>query len=170
MIEGEMLMPQSVVPKVAYPAGYRQALAKGTGMSENQIKKLQGHDLGFEVIRQIPEKMRNPMAILKSNTQEGSIVVLTDMVDKYNQPIIVPIKVAKDGTTEIGNMIPSMYGRKGFRSFMEEQEKKGNILFMDKERIRNSSLSTGVQFPEPFNTDADPMLRIAQRKGIVNAE
>lgn len=170
MIEGEMLMPQSVVPKVAYPAGYRQALAKGTGMSENQIKKLQGHDLGFEVIRKIPEKMRNPMAILKSNTQEGSIVVLTDMVDKYNQPIIVPIKVAKDGTTEIGNMIPSMYGRKGFRSFMEEQEKKGNILFMDKERIRNSSLSTGVQFPEPFNTDADPMLRIAQRKGIVNAE
>lgn len=170
MIEGEMLMPQSVVPKVAYPAGYRQALAKGTGMSENQIKKLQGHDLGFEVIRQIPEKMRNPMAILKSDTQEGSIVVLTDMVDKYNQPIIVPIKVAKDGTTEIGNMIPSMYGRKGFRSFMEEQEKKGNILFMDKERIRNSSLSTGVQFPEPFNTDADPMLRIAQRKGIVNAE
>ena len=98
------------------------------------------------------------------------IVVLTDMVDKYNQPIIVPIKVAKDGTTEIGNVVPSMYGRKGFRSFMEEQEKKGNILFMDKERIRNSSLSTGVQFPEPFNTDADPMLRIAQRKGIVNAE
>ena len=64
MIEGEMLMPQGVVPKVAYPAGYQQALAKGTGMSENQIKKLQGHDLGFEVIRQIPEKMRNPIAIL----------------------------------------------------------------------------------------------------------
>ena len=170
MIEGEMLMPQGVVPKVAYPAGYRQALAKGTGMSENQIKKLQGHDLGFEVIRQIPEKMRNPMAILKSNTQEGSIVVLTDMVDKYNQPIIVPIKVAKDGTTEIGNVVPSMYGRKGFRSFMEEQEKKGNILFMDKERICNSSLNSGVQFPESFNADADPMLRIAQRKGIVNAE
>ena len=170
MIEGEMLMPQGVVPKVAYPAEYRQALAKGTGMSENQIKKIQGHDLGFEVIRQIPEKMRNPMAILKSNTQEGSIVVLTDMVDKYNQPIIVPIKVAKDGTTEIGNVVPSMYGRKGFRSFMEEQEKKGNILFMDKERIRNSSLNSGVQFPESFNADADPMLRIAQRKGIVNAE
>ena len=170
MIEGEMLMPQGVVPKVAYPAEYRQALAKGTGMSENQIKKIQGHDLGFEVIRQIPEKMRNPMAILKSNTQEGSIVVLTDMVDKYNQPIIVPIKVAKDGTTEIGNVVPSMYGRKGYRSFMEEQEKKGNILFMDKERIRNSSLNSGVQFPESFNADADPMLRIAQRKGIVNAE
>ena len=28
MIEGEMLMPQGVVPKVAYPAGYQQALAK----------------------------------------------------------------------------------------------------------------------------------------------
>lgn len=170
MIEGEMLMPQGVVPKVAYPAEYRQALAKGTDMSENQIKKIQGHDLGFEPIRQLPKKLKDPVAILKSDTRDGSIIVLTDMVDKYGQPIIVPIKVAKDGTTEIGNVVPSMYGRKGFRSFMEEQEKKGNILFMDKERIRNSSLSTGVQFPEPFNTDADPMLRIAQRKGIVNAE
>lgn len=167
MIEGEMLMPQSVVPKIAYPAGYRQALAKGTEMSENQIKKIQGHDLGFEVIRQLPEKMNHPLAILKSNTQKDSLVILTDMIDKYKQPVIVPVKVAKDGTTEIGNIVPSMYGRKGFSSFIDEQEKKGNILFINKKRIRNSSLSNGVQFPEPFNTDADPMLRIAQKgKGV----
>ncbi len=165
MVDGDLLMPQGVVPKVDYPAGYRQALAKGTDISENQIKKIQGHDLGFEVIRQLPVRMKNPVAILKSDTQKDSLVVLTDMMDKFGQPIIVPIKVAKDGTTEIGNILPSMYGRKGFESFMEEQKKKGNILYMDadKKRIRNSSLSTGVQFPEPFNTDADPMLRIAQR-------
>ena len=169
MIEGEMLMPQSVVPKVAYPAGYRQALAKGTGMSENQIKKLQGHDLGFEVIRQIPEKMRNPIAILKSDTQEGSIVVLTDMVDKYNQPIIVPIKVDQKGYSEFASVIPSMYGRKGFTEFMEKQGKKGNILYWNKKKNLQHFPGNGVQFPEPYS-DADPMLRIAQRKGIVNAE
>lgn len=169
MIEGEMLMPQGVVPKVAYPAEYRQALAKGTGMSENQIKKIQGHDLGFEVIRQIPEKMRNPMAILKSNTQEGSIVVLTDMVDKYNQPIIVPIKVDQKGYSEFASVIPSMYGRKGFTEFMEKQGKKGNILYWNKKKNLQHFPGNGVQFPEPYS-DADPMLRIAQRKGIVNAE
>lgn len=169
MIEGEMLMPQSVVPKVAYPAGYRQALAKGTGMSENQIKKIQGHDLGFEVIRQIPEKMRNPIAILKSDTQEGSIVVLTDMVDKYNQPIIVPIKVDQKGYSEFASVIPSMYGRKGFTEFMEKQGKKGNILYWNKKKNLQHFPGNGVQFPEPYS-DADPMLRIAQRKGIVNAE
>lgn len=169
MIEGEMLMPQGVVPKVAYPAGYQQALAKGTGMSENQIKKLQGHDLGFEVIRQIPEKMRNPIAILKSDTQEGSIVVLTDMVDKYNQPIIVPIKVDQKGYSEFASVIPSMYGRKGFTEFMEKQGKKGNILYWNKKKNLQHFPGNGVQFPEPYS-DADPMLRIAQRKGIVNAE
>ena len=169
MIEGEMLMPQGVVPKVAYPAGYRQALAKGTGMSENQIKKIQGHDLGFEVIRQIPEKMRNPIAILKSDTQEGSIVVLTDMVDKYNQPIIVPIKVDQKGYSEFASVIPSMYGRKGFTEFMEKQGKKGYILYWNKKKNLQHFPGNGVQFPEPYS-DADPMLRIAQRKGIVNAE
>ena len=169
MIEGEMLMPQGVVPKVAYPAEYRQALAKGTGMSENQIKKIQGHDLGFEVIRQIPEKMRNPIAILKSDTQEGSIVVLTDMVDKYNQPIIVPIKVDQKGYSEFASVIPSMYGRKGFTEFMEKQGKKGNILYWNKKKNLQHFPGNGVQFPEPYS-DADPMLRIAQRKGIVNAE
>ena len=169
MIEGEMLMPQGVVSKVAYPAGYRQALAKGTGMSENQIKKIQGHDLGFEVIRQIPEKMRNPIAILKSDTQEGSIVVLTDMVDKYNQPIIVPIKVDQKGYSEFASVIPSMYGRKGFTEFMEKQGKKGNILYWNKKKNLQHFPGNGVQFPEPYS-DADPMLRIAQRKGIVNAE
>ena len=169
IIEGEMLMPQGVVPEVAYPAGYRQALAKGTGMSENQIKKIQGHDLGFEVIRQIPEKIRNPIAILKSDTQEGSIVVLTDMVDKYNQPIIVPIKVDQKGYSEFASVIPSMYGRKGFTEFMEKQGKKGNILYWNKKKNLQHFPGNGVQFPEPYS-DADPMLRIAQRKGIVNAE
>ena len=78
-----MVMPQSVVPKAAYPAEYRQALAKGAGISESSIRNIQGHNLGFEAIRQLPEKMKNPVAILKSDTKDGSVVVLTDMVDAY---------------------------------------------------------------------------------------
>lgn len=169
MIEGEMLMPQGVVPKVAYPAEYRQALAKGTDMSENQIKKIQGHDLGFEPIRQLPKKLKDPVAILKSDTRDGSIIVLTDMVDKYGQPVIVPVRVDQNGYSEFASVIPSMYGRKGFTEFMEKQGKKGNILYWNKKKNLQHFPGNGVQFPEPYS-DADPMLRIAQRKGIVNAE
>ena len=75
MIKGDMVMPQSVVPKAAYPAEYRQALAKGAGISESSIRNIQGHNLGFEAIRQLPEKMKNPVAILKSDTKDGSDVV-----------------------------------------------------------------------------------------------
>lgn len=167
MIEGEMLMPQGVVPKVAYPAEYRQALAKGTDMSENQIKKIQGHDLGFEPIRQLPKKLKDPVAILKSDTRDGSIIVLTDMVDKYGQPIIVPVRVDQNGYSEFSSVIPSMYGKKRFAEFMKNQQ--GNILYWNKKKNLQHFPGNGVQFPEPYS-DADPMLRIAQRKGIVNAE
>ena len=167
MIEGEMLMPQGVVPKVAYPAEYRQALAKGTDMSENQIKKIQGHDLGFEPIRQLPKKLKDPVAILKSDTRDGSIIVLTDMVDKYGQPVIVPVRVDQNGYSESSSVIPSMYGKKRFAEFMKNQQ--GNILYWNKKKNLQHFPGNGVQFPEPYS-DADPMLRIAQRKGIVNAE
>lgn len=167
MIEGEMLMPQSVVSKIAYPAEYRQALAKGTDMSENQIKKIQGHDLGFEPIRQLPKKLKDPVAILKSDTRDGSIIVLTDMVDKYGQPVIVPVRVDQNGYSEFSSVIPSMYGKKRFAEFMKNQQ--GNILYWNKKKNLQHFPGNGVQFPEPYS-DADPMLRIAQRKGIVNAE
>lgn len=167
MIEGEMLMPQGVVPEVAYPAEYRQALAKGTDMSENQIKKIQGHDLGFEPIRQLPKKLKDPVAILKSDTRDGSIIVLTDMVDKYGQPVIVPVRVDQNGYSEFSSVIPSMYGKKRFAEFMKNQQ--GNILYWNKKKNLQHFPGNGVQFPEPYS-DADPMLRIAQRKGIVNAE
>ena len=167
MIEGEMMMPQSVVSKIAYPAEYRQALAKGTDMSENQIKKIQGHDLGFEPIRQLPKKLKDPVAILKSDTRDGSIIVLTDMVDKYGQPVIVPVRVDQNGYSEFSSVIPSMYGKKRFAEFMKNQQ--GNILYWNKKKNLQHFPGNGVQFPEPYS-DADPMLRIAQRKGIVNAE
>lgn len=168
MIDGEMRMPQGVVPKTAYPAEYRQALAKGAGISEKQVKKIQGHNLGFEAIRQLPEKMRNPVAILKSDTQKDNLVVLTDMVDRAGRPVIVPIRVASDGTTDFGTVIPSMYGRKDFADFMKKQDEKGNILYYDKKRNLHQLPNSGVQFPESFNADADPMLRVAQRSEKVN--
>ena len=168
MIDGEMRMPQGVVPKTAYPAEYRQALAQGAGISEKQVKKIQGHNLGFEAIRQLPEKMRNPVAILKSDTQKDNLVVLTDMVDRAGRPVIVPIRVDKNGTTDFGTVIPSMYGRKDFADFMKKQEEKGNILYYDKKRNLHQLPNSGVQFPESFNADADPMLRVAQRSEKVN--
>ena len=167
MIDGEMMMPQSVVPKIAYPAEYRQALAKGTDMSENQIKKIQGHDLGFEPIRQLPKKLKDPVAILKSDTRDGSIIVLTDMVDKYGQPVIVPVRVDQNGYSEFSSVIPSMYGKKRFAEFMKNQQ--GNILYWNKKKNLQHFPGNGVQFPEPYS-DADPMLRIAQRKGNVKGE
>ncbi len=51
-----------------------------------------------------------------------------------------------------------------------KQEQKGNILYLDKKRDLQQLPNSGVQFPESFNTDADPMFRIAQRSEDVKAE
>lgn len=166
MTDGEMMMPQTVVPKVAYPAEYRQTLAKSSGISDANVKYIQGHNLGFEAIRQIPEKLKKPVAILKSATRDKSIVVLTDMIDAYGQPVIVPLRVGENNFLEFSNVIPTMYGRQGFVEFMKKQKQDGNILYLNKKRNLQKLLDNGLQLPESYS-NADPMLSLARKNGKV---
>ncbi|WP_313528830.1 MuF-C-terminal domain-containing protein [Anaerotignum sp.] len=166
MTDGEMMMPQTVVPKVAYPAEYRQTLAKSSGISDANVKYIQGHNLGFEAIRQIPEKLKKPVAILKSATRDKSIVVLTDMIDAYGQPVIVPLRVGENNFLEFSNVIPTMYGRQGFVDFMKKQKQDGNILYLNKKRNLQKLLDNGLQLPESYS-NADPMLSLARKNGKV---
>ena len=152
-------MKQSTIPKTAYPAEYRRALAKGTGLSETSIQNLQGHNLGFEVFRLLPEKLKEPVAILKSSTQKDSVVVLTDVIDTAGRPVIVPIHIDKNGQMGITNEIASIYGKKDFVKFLETEKEKGNLLFLDKKRNLQAIPADGLQLSE-VDTQADPIFHM----------
>lgn len=84
------------------------------------------HAIDEEVLLQIPFALENPEYILKSKTKVNSVVVVTSLLNKNGDPIVISID--KDGkgiynNIEIkSNFITSIYGRKNFDKFINSSE------------------------------------------------
>lgn len=145
----DMTMSQATLRKIVYPKGYFGG----------------EHNLGFNAIEFLRGQIENPVAVLKSNTQKDSLVIVTELLDAENNLVIVPLHLNKQGQLGISNTIPSMYGKKEFDKFINTQRDMGNILFEDKKRIITAPLS-GLQLPG-LVANNDPMIRISQTGGKV---
>ena len=101
--------------------------------SEGEYKGANYHDLGIDVVKQLPQAISNPLNILKSDTNSDSIVIITELADKLDRPIIASIKI--DGTGTINdieidsNVLTSAYGRNNYDAFMQRNIAKGNLLY-----------------------------------------
>lgn len=120
--------------------------------SNGDYKGVNYHDLGIDLVKQLPNAISNPLNILKSNTDSNSIVVITELVDKQDRPVIASIKV--DGKGQINdiqidtNVMTSAYGRNNYDKFMQENIAKGNLLYdIDEGIIKKSDATDRVQFP-----------------------
>ena len=51
------------------------------------------HGLGEKAIKKLPELLADPVMIMDSLTREDSVVVLTEIFDKENRPVIAAIKI-----------------------------------------------------------------------------
>ena len=84
------------------------------------------HAIDEEVLLQIPFALEDPEYILKSKTKVNSVVVVTSLLNKNGDPIVISID--KDGkgiynNIEIkSNFITSIYGRKNFDKFINSSE------------------------------------------------
>lgn len=84
------------------------------------------HAIDEEVLLQIPFALEDPEYILKSKTDAESVVLVTSLIDKLNNPVVVAIK--KDGSGNFNgiiiksNFITSIYGRKNFNKFINSSE------------------------------------------------
>ena len=56
------------------------------------------HNIDMETIKQIPEALSNPLNVLKSDTKDDSIVVVTELSDKNDDIIVASIKLDGKGT------------------------------------------------------------------------
>ncbi|MFR5766084.1 MAG: hypothetical protein ACLUF5_05855 [Clostridia bacterium] len=61
------------------------------------------HNLGKDIIKQLPEAMNNPLDIVKSNTKGDSIVLITYLADKQNRTVVASIKI--DGKGRVNDVI-----------------------------------------------------------------
>lgn len=91
------------------------------------------HDLGVDIVKQLPQAIANPLNVLKSNTKSDSIVVITELADKQDRPVIASIKI--DGKGQINdieidtNVLTSAYGKDNYDSFMKKNIANGNMLY-----------------------------------------
>ena len=148
-----LTMSQSVVRKIAYPEGYMGGK----------------HNLGFAALAKLPEQLADPMAVLKSSSQKNSLVIITELVDTANRPVIVPIHLDKSGSIGLTNEVPSMYGRTKFTDFVKAQEKAGNILYTKKDRILNELPRAGLQL-SGLVAQADPIFNNSISQGARNMQ
>lgn len=136
----EVTMSQSVLRKIVYPEGYMGGK----------------HNLGFAALDQVEAQLKKPLAVLKSATQNDSLVIVTRLLDERGNTVVLPLHLNKNGALGISNEIPSMYGKRDFDVFMSGQRKKGNVLFEDKKIGFGEATSDRLQLPELF-ANSDPM-------------
>ena len=148
-----LTMSQSTVRKIAYPKGYMGG----------------EHGLGFGAIDQIEKQIKKPLAILRSDTQDNSVVVITKLLNEKNEPVLLPIHFDKKGQIGITNDIPTMYGKEAYDNFIKSQREKGNILFENKKIRPEDAPLAGLQLPKLVNT-SDPMNSISNSMGKSNKE
>ncbi len=162
----DMKINQNTVRKIAYPAGYEDALR---GIKKLGKEKSQGHNLGVGTVKDLRKDLENPTAILKSDTQDNSFVVFTKKVDTNGNPIMVAVHLDKKGNVEVENEIASEYGKDNFSGFIKEQREKGNILYENKKNGLEELPRNGLQLPEVSDT-SDPINKIYQDSQKVNTK
>lgn len=110
------------------------------------------HDLGIDVVKQIPEALNHPLNVLKSDTRNDSIVVVTELSDKNGNIVLASIKI--DGKGYISdiyldsNVMTSAYGKNNYDKFMKNNINKGNLLYdIDEGIIKKLDTKDRFQLP-----------------------
>lgn len=115
------------------------------------------HDLGIDIVKQLPRAIAEPLNVLKSSTKDDSIVVVTDLSDKNDNIVIASIAI--DGKGKINditidsNVMTSAYGKNNYDVWM--QKNKENIIYDIDEDTKKGD-STRIQYPRsttPFLND-----------------
>jgi hypothetical protein len=106
-----------------------------------------GHALSEEIIKKIPEEIRNPVMIL-SGSQDNTIIEISQLQDNENREIIIAIELSKnDGFNEV-NRITSIYGKDKFKNYIEKQLSEDKLIAANKEKTDEMLHSLGLQLPQ----------------------
>ena len=148
--KGDMLVVSENTPKILQDIGLKDFPITLTQRHLKTITNFSGnyqganyHNLGVDVVKQLPNAIANPLNILKSDTRSDSIVVITELADNQDRPIIASIKIDGKGIIndiEIdSNVMTSAYGRNNYDKFMKDNIAKGNLLYDIDEGIKKRS-------------------------------
>jgi len=99
-------------------------------MEQETENKEHSHGITLDMMKQIPAAINNPVFILKSATRGDSLVVYTDIKDANGRATLIPVRLNKDGSTNI----TSIYGRDNEEAFLIKQAVAGNIFYANSKK------------------------------------
>ncbi|MBQ7975209.1 MAG: C40 family peptidase [Clostridia bacterium] len=138
-------------------------------MSQDVLVKITGgkHTIALDDIKQLPDAIADPIMIFKSNTVNNAFVVLTELIDKSGNDVVVALHLNKAEKHIRINRIATVYGKDNIASFVKNQIKYGNLKYMDKNKSQEWSQSRGLQLPKLADTNPDNNI-ILYKDDIVN--
>ena len=119
-------------------------------LSTNATRTSRGHgnEIDGEILLKIPEKIADPVMILKNRNGDGEIIpndiiVVIDLKDKNGNTIIVPISLKRtNGTYKIKSIFA-----KNSTQWFEKRVQQGDLLYANKNKIVSEMKHTGHQSP-----------------------
>lgn len=151
----KITMASRNVRKIAYPTNYLGLKA--------------GHNLGFKALEALPEQLSNPIAVLDSFTQPNSRVIVTNLIDGSDRPVIVALHLNKNGSIDFADEVVSMYGRNEYEAFIQRARAEGKVLYENKKIGLDNVRTSGLQLPGDA-ASSDPMFSIYKNTREVNSD
>ncbi len=149
-------------PQVLKALGVKDLPITITARVINKVKNNK-HKVSYKTLADLPNQLREPLMVIKSQSQNNSIVVFTEHVDENGLPVIIALHLDVQETRHNVNKIASVYGLSNFESKVHEWINKGDLLYIDNEKSSDLLQSRGLQLPKEgenqSNSDNSESLR-----------
>jgi hypothetical protein len=120
-----------------------------------------------DLLRQIPAQLYEPLMVFDSATEPGSKVVLTELVNKIGEAIVVPIHLEVTTGRITVNEIASVYGRTNAQQKLENWAKDGLLRYYDKDKALAPSTTVRLQLPYVVQLGTSANSRVISSDDIV---
>lgn len=113
-------------------------------MGQVDGKQDAAHQLTLDQAKQLFGEITNPVMVLKSDTT-GGLVIVTAMKNSNNAPVIAAIHLSKKKGRYVINEIASVYGKDNFETWIKNQAKNNNIVYLNQEKSQAFARSSSHQ-------------------------
>ncbi len=138
----------AAIPLVVNQSVIANSMENTGTLSNNIIRKhTEPHDVPETVIKKLPQALRNPVLICKGNLQD-TIVVISELKNKEQQNIIVPMVLNVKGKHGYVNRITTIHGKKNIQNYLNKAIKDNMLLAMNTKKADELFSDIGIQSPQ----------------------
>ena len=113
------------------------------------------HNVTQETLKQLPNQINNPVAVMKSSTQENGYVVLTELVEREDgkdKPVIAALHLKKTNQGLELISIASVYGRSNAQI---QRGLERDLLYWNKAKGSQFLTAFGLRLPSHMQSDVN---------------